>query len=63
MYFLYEGDEVVGVNAITRYRGKLPDGRAVLRAHYNEYMLWELIKLEKSLGTKVFESPAPTTTA
>ena len=55
LYFLYEGDDVVGVNAITRYRGKFTLWQGSATGHYNEYMLWELIKQEKSLGTQVFE--------
>jgi hypothetical protein len=55
LYFLYEGDNVVGVNAITRYRGKFTLWQGSATGHYNEFMLWELIRQEKSLGTEVFE--------
>ena len=55
LYFLYEGDEIAGVNAITRYRGRFTLWQGNAAGHYNEYMLWELIRLEKSLGTQVFE--------
>jgi hypothetical protein len=55
LYFLYEGTNVVGVHAITRYRGKFTLWQGSATGHYNEYMLWELIRQEKSLGTRVFE--------
>ncbi|HEY3272411.1 MAG TPA: GNAT family N-acetyltransferase [Methanocella sp.] len=55
MYFLYEGDQIVGVNAITRYRNRTTGWQGCATGHYNEFMLWELMKLEKSLGMQVFE--------
>jgi hypothetical protein len=42
---------------ITEYKGKFTLWLGSATGHYNEFMLWELIKLEKALGTKVFEIP------
>jgi hypothetical protein len=57
LYFLYEGDKVVGAHVIGEYKGKFTLWLGSATGHYNEYMLWELIKLEKSLGTRIFEIP------
>ena len=57
MYFLYEGDKVVGAHVIGEYKGKFTLWLGSATGHYNEYMLWELMKLEKSLGTRIFEIP------
>ncbi len=57
LFFLYEGESIVGTHLICEYRGKFILWLGSATGHYNEYMLWELIKLEKSLGNKVFEIP------
>ena len=57
LYFLYEGETIVGTHFICEYRGKFILWLGSASGHYNEYMLWELIKMEKALGMKVFEIP------
>jgi hypothetical protein len=57
MYFLYEGEKVVGAHVIGEYKGKFTLWLGSATGHCNEYMLWELMKLEKSLGMRIFEIP------
>lgn len=57
MYFLYEGEKIAGAHVFCRYRGKFTLWLGSASGHYNEYMLWELIKMEKAAGTKIFEIP------
>jgi hypothetical protein len=57
MYFPYEGDNVVGAHVISEYKGKFTLWLGSATGHYNEYMLWELMKLEKANGIKIFEIP------
>ena len=57
MYFLYDGEEVAGVHTIGEYKGKCTLWLGSASGHYNEYMLWELIKLERSRGMGLFEIP------
>jgi hypothetical protein len=48
MYFLYEGENVVGAHVNVEYRGRFMLWLGSASGHYNEYMLWELIRMEKS---------------
>ncbi|OPY27128.1 MAG: hypothetical protein A4E28_02148 [Methanocella sp. PtaU1.Bin125] len=57
MYFLYEGEKVAGAHVVCEYRGKFTLWLGSASGHYNEYMLWELIKMEKAAGLKIFEIP------
>ncbi len=57
MYFLREGEKIVGAHVITEYKDKFTLWLGSATGHYNEYMLWELIKMEKSAGMKTFEIP------
>ncbi len=57
LYFLYEGDQVVGAHVIVEYRGRFMLWLGSASGHCNEYMLWEMIKMEKARGTKVFGIP------
>ena len=55
MYFLYEGEKISGAHVIGEYHGKCTLWLGSATGHHNEYMLWELIKLAKSDGCRVFE--------
>ncbi len=55
MYFLYDGEKVAGAHVICEYHGKCTLWLGSATGHYNEFMLWELMKLEKSGGMKTFE--------
>lgn len=55
MYFLYEEGQIAGAHVVCEYRGKCTLWLGSATGHYNEYMLWELIKLEKAAGFRVFE--------
>lgn len=57
MYFLYNGEEVDGVHVVSEWKGKASLWLGSASGCHNEYMLWELIKLEKSRGMKKFEIP------
>ncbi len=55
MYFLYEGEKVVGAHVVCKYHEKCTLWLGSATGNYNEFMLWELMKLEKSGGMKTFE--------
>ena len=57
MYFLYEGDKVAGAHVVCEYRGKFTLWLGTASGYYNEYMLWELMKMEKARSMKIFEIP------
>jgi hypothetical protein len=57
MYFLQEGEHIVGAHVICEYRDRSALWLGSASGHYNEHMRWELIKLEKVRGMKVLEIP------
>ena len=57
MYFLYDGDGISGMQVICEYKDKFTLWLGSASGHYNEYLMWELIKIMKARGLKLFEIP------
>lgn len=57
MYFLYDRNDIAGLQVTCEYRNKLVLWLGSANGHYNEYLIWELIKDVSSRGFKEFEIP------
>jgi hypothetical protein len=60
MYFLYDGDDIIGANTLCGFHrhciGWMGNTAVDSGVSANEYLLWEVIKMAKQEGFKTFEN-------
>jgi lipid II:glycine glycyltransferase (peptidoglycan interpeptide bridge formation enzyme) len=57
MYFLYSQDQIAGMQTIIEYKGRCVLWLGSANGHFNEYLIWELLKDAKARGIREFEMP------
>lgn len=57
MYFMYNAGEIVGVQVVCLYKEKFTLWLGSASGHFNEYLMWELLKKVKAEGYKEYEIP------